>query len=54
VANELLDHETIARAMKRAAWIAEHGTPEQRAVRFMPNVPESSLKNEEQPTPDRK
>ena len=34
--NKPLDHETIARAMKEAAWIAKHGTREQRAGRFIP------------------
>ena len=33
--NTPLDHETIARAMKKAAWIAKHGTREQRAGRFV-------------------
>ena len=33
--NKPLDHETIARAMKKAAWIAKHGTREQRAGRFV-------------------
>lgn len=33
--NKPLDHETIARAMKKAAWIAKHGTREQRSGRFI-------------------
>jgi len=30
-----IDHETIARAMKEAAWIAKHGTREEKAGRFL-------------------
>lgn len=41
--NKPLDHETIAKAMKKAAWIAKHGTREQRAGRFVaPHGPEGA------------
>ena len=33
-----LDRDLIARAMKRAAKIAAHGTPEQRAGMFRPRI----------------
>ena len=35
VVNKPLDRESIAKAMKEAAWIAKHGTREQRAGRFV-------------------
>jgi hypothetical protein len=54
VTNKPLDHDSIARAMKEAAWVAKHGTREQRAGRFMPNVPQSSLTKEEPRKLDRK
>lgn len=34
--NKPLDHETIAKAMKKAAWLAKHGTREERAGQFGP------------------
>lgn len=33
--NKPLDHETIAKAMKKAAWVAKHGTREERSGRFI-------------------
>lgn len=41
-----LDRDLIARAMKRAAQIAAHGTPEQRAGMFRPR-PTFSPKRQE-------
>ncbi|MDB5432771.1 MAG: hypothetical protein JWP35_3887 [Caulobacter sp.] len=34
-----LDDEAIAQAMRRSAWVAEHGSREERAGRFLANVP---------------
>lgn len=33
--NKPLDHDAIAKAMKEAAWVAKHGTREERSGRFM-------------------
>lgn len=30
------DHETVLRALRRAAWVAEHGTREETSGRFLP------------------
>lgn len=34
--NKPIDRSSIARAMKEAAWVAKHGTPEERSGRFIP------------------
>jgi hypothetical protein len=34
--NKPLDRNSIARAMKEAAWVAKHGTREERSGRFLP------------------
>ena len=33
--NKPLDRESIAKAMKEAAWVAKHGTREERSGRFI-------------------
>lgn len=33
-----LDDEAIAKAMRRSAWVAEHGSREERAGRFLANA----------------
>ena len=39
-----LSDEAIARAMKRSVWIAEHGTREERAGRFLVATPGTLVK----------
>ncbi|MGZ8363134.1 MAG: hypothetical protein ACXW3D_04675 [Caulobacteraceae bacterium] len=34
--NKFLDTETVLKAGKRAAWVAEHGTREEKSGRFLP------------------
>lgn len=33
--NKPLNHDSIAKAMKEAAWVAKHGTREERAGKFI-------------------
>lgn len=33
--NKPLNHDSIAKAMKEAAWVAKHGTREERSGRFI-------------------
>lgn len=32
----LFDHETVLKAGRRAAWVAKHGTREEKSGKFMP------------------
>lgn len=34
--NKPLDRDSIARAMNEAAWVAKHGTREERSGKFIP------------------
>ncbi|MGE5565643.1 MAG: hypothetical protein ACM3YN_05750 [Parcubacteria group bacterium] len=43
--NKPLDHDSIAKAMKEAAWVAKHGTREERSGRFI--APHASSKSGE-------
>jgi hypothetical protein len=46
--NKPLNHDSIAKAMKEAAWVAKHGTREERAGRFIPpRAPSQSAKPEQ-------
>lgn len=34
--NSIFDHETVLKALRRAAWVAEHGTREEKSGKFLP------------------